>query len=274
MIQFKKGAMLKSLTRRALSLGLRTLPVDFELRMRTGLESMPLSADSMIQGYLNGLFPMGDESGKLEWRCPPQRGLIPINDYRIPKNVKRLMRQKRFEIRVNSAFEETLTECASREQSWITTELADVFGELNNRGLITTVETWQDSKLVSAIFGITIGSFYSGESEFHKVPDAAKVAMVHLMKGLRCGGFQVHDAQYVSEYLKRYGAFEISREDYRMQLLRAVTTPAQFRIPDEEINNPDEPTRETKPEPSLSQPARSESSVSGPAAAAARPAFS
>lgn len=273
MIQIKKGAMLKLLTRRALSLGLRTLPIDFELRMRTGLESMPLSADSMIQGYLNGFFPMGDESGKLEWRCPPQRGLISIHDYRIPKNVKRLMRQKRFEIRANSAFEETLTECASREESWITSELADVYRELNHRGLITTVETWRDSELVSAIFGITIGSFYSGESEFHKVPDAAKVAMVHLMKGLRCSGFQVHDAQYVSDYLKRYGAVEIPREEYRLQLLRAVTTPAQFRIPVEEINNPEEPTRVAQAEPPSSQPAQSESSVSQPATAV-RPAFS
>ena len=92
------------------------------------------------------------------------------------------MRQRRFEIRVNTAFNATLKECQSREESWISPESADVYVQLNRRNLITTVEAWQDDQLVASIFGTTFGGYYSGESQFSKVADAGKVAMVHLMK--------------------------------------------------------------------------------------------
>ena len=95
--------------------------------LQSVLESKQLSGESMIQDYINGFFAMGNESGGLEWRCPPQRGIIPIDEYRIPRNVKRLMRQRRFEIRVNTAFNATLKECQSREESWISPESADVY---------------------------------------------------------------------------------------------------------------------------------------------------
>ena len=246
--------MWESLTQSVLRLGLRKLPIDIEMQLQSILESRQLSAETMILGYINGFFPMGNESGGLGWRCPPQRGIIPIDEYRIPRNVKRLMRQQRFEIRVNTAFEATLKECQSREESWISPELADIYAELNHRGLITTVEAWQDDQLVASIFGTTIGSYYSGESQFSKVADAGKVAMVHLMKGLRCGGFLLHDAQYVTDYLKRYGAFDIPRDEYRQQLLNAIASPAQFELPSEEINNPDESTRTKSESPAKPAP--------------------
>jgi leucyl/phenylalanyl-tRNA--protein transferase len=68
---------------------------------------------------------------------------------------------------------------------------------------------------------------------FHRVRDASKVALVHLVARLIAGGFELLDTQYVTEHLRTFGAAEIPRRRYRTLLDRALAgEPADFvRLP-------------------------------------------
>ncbi|GAB4572487.1 MAG: hypothetical protein Kow0077_12080 [Anaerolineae bacterium] len=192
-----------------------------------------LTPETMIMGYLQGMGIFVDPTnGQSCWMSPDPRGIVPIEGYHVEKELRRIIRQGRFEMTVNRDFAGVVAGCAEprpgQNSTFIVPELIAVYQQLHEIGLAHSVEAWKDGELVGGVFGLTFGAYFIGESQFHRMRNAGKVAFVYLMEILRDGGFLLHDAFWASQHLIRFGAYEVPAEVFRCQLARAVVSPAQF----------------------------------------------
>lgn len=183
--------------------------------------------DELLNCYANGVFPMGE--GRDDPRVflvePEQRGVIPLDGFRIPSRLRRTVRSDAFEVRVDTAFPAVLDACASpapgREDSWINGPIRRLYAELHARGHAHSVECWRDERLVGGLYGVTLGGAFFGESMFSRERDASKVALVHLVARLKRGGWRLLDAQFITAHLSQFGAVETPQSAY-LRLLKAV----------------------------------------------------
>lgn len=191
-----------------------------------------LTADDLIYGYINGIFPMADADGTLYWYSPDPRAVIPIATYKPSKSLRPTLNKQQFDIRVNTNFEQVMRFCAMPrsidDSTWISTELIRAYTDLHQMGLAHSVETYMDNRLVGGLYGVAIGGAFFGESMFHQVPNASKVAFHHLILILREQQFALLDTQFINDNVKRFGAIEISKREYADQLKRAIKQKARF----------------------------------------------
>lgn len=187
------------------------------------------SADVVLQGYCNGVFPMGTRRGRIDWYSPDPRGVFEFETLRISRSLRKTLSRGEFDVRVNTAFRDVMAACGDRgEGTWITPPIARVYHELHERGFAHSVETWQDGRLVGGLYGVAIGAAYFGESMFHRATDASKVALMHLMMRLQERGYELVDTQWVTPHLASLGAVEIPRSEYLRRLAAAIRQPRQF----------------------------------------------
>lgn len=187
-----------------------------------------LSPDLLAWAYRNGVFPMADEDEQIYWFAPDPRGVLPLDAFHVPHNLRRLVRQERFEVTTDRAFEEVMRACADREETWISEQLIDAYTALHAQGAAHSVECWRDGELAGGLYGVAFGGAFFGESMFHRVRDASKVALVHLVRRLRRGGFVLLDVQYQTPHLARFGVVEIPRPAYERRLARALAVEARW----------------------------------------------
>ncbi|MBI5163444.1 MAG: leucyl/phenylalanyl-tRNA--protein transferase [Magnetospirillum sp.] len=194
----------------------------------------PLTSDLLVRAYAMGIFPMARSrhDPRLYWIDPDQRGILPLEEFHLPRSLKKVVARSAFEIRIDTAFAAVMQGCAEprpgRPDTWINDEIVRLFVDLHHLGLAHSVETWQDGELAGGLYGLSLGAAFFGESMFSHRTDASKVALVHLVARLKAGGYTLLDTQFVTEHLARFGAREISRHDYLRRLSRAVDTPAAF----------------------------------------------
>ena len=186
-----------------------------------------ISVELLVQAYLSGSFPMADpdEGDQIYWHTPETRGLIPLDDkFRVPKNLMRLYKKEKFELTINRAFPEVIEQCSLLRQgdTWISEEIIDVYTEMHKLGLAHSFEVWLDGELVGGLYGVAIGKAFFGESMFHKVTDASKIALVFLVEFLKEQNFQLLDCQYLNPHLLQFGAYEVTQEDYLLRLQEVI----------------------------------------------------
>ncbi|WP_350333858.1 leucyl/phenylalanyl-tRNA--protein transferase [Coralliovum pocilloporae] len=188
----------------------------------------------LLKAYACGVFPMAesvDDPG-LFWVEPDNRGLIPLDSFHIPKSLKKTIRQGRFEVRINTAFRAVMEACAEpapgRQETWINQRILSLYGDLFDMGHCHSVECWQDDRLVGGLYGVSLGAAFFGESMFSRVPDASKVALVHLVARLNKGGYQLLDTQFTTDHLEKFGAISIPKDQYQVLLETALLKPADF----------------------------------------------
>ncbi len=195
---------------------------------------MHLTPDVLLRAYAIGIFPMaeGREHSDLHWIDPELRGVLPLEAFHVPRKLRRRLRRGDFEVRCDSAFPQVIQGCAERSQSrhdtWINPTIEKLYVDLFAAGFAHSVECWREGQLVGGLYGVALGAAFFGESMFSRENDASKVALAHLVARLRKGGFLLLDTQFVTEHLRRFGAMEIDREEYRSRLAKAITTPAEF----------------------------------------------
>jgi len=193
-----------------------------------------LTPELLLCAYASGIFPMADDRDDptIQWIDPHHRGIIPLDDYHVPRSLKKVMRQQRFEIRTNSAFEAVIRTCAEcrpdRPRTWLNDQLIELYCTLHERRFAHSVECWIDDRLVGGVYGLSLGAAFFGESMFSRKPDASKVALVSLIEQLNSGGYHLLDTQFVTNHLKRFGAIEIPREAYHRRLKAALDVDALF----------------------------------------------
>ena len=187
----------------------------------------------LVRAYREGIFPMAMEDGTIGWFSPDPRGILPIETFRVPPRLARVVRQQRFEIEVDRDFAAVIRACAElrSEGTWISEEIADSYLALHRLGLAHSIETWQGGRLVGGLYGVHLGGAFFGESMFHRVTDASKIALVALMDRLARGGLSLLDVQWVTPHLKQFGAIEIPREEYLARLRRALAKDGQSSFP-------------------------------------------
>jgi leucyl/phenylalanyl-tRNA---protein transferase len=182
----------------------------------------------LLQGYRLGVFPMAMDDGAIEWFSPDPRAILPLDKFHVPHTLERIVRKGTFEIRTDTAFTEVIQECAQRPETWINDEIIKSYERLHQLGHAHSVEAWQDGKLAGGLYGVTIGGAFFGESMFHHVTDASKVALASLVDRLRTGGHRLLDIQWVTPHLERFGAIEIPRRTYLKMLDEALSVDVEF----------------------------------------------
>jgi leucyl/phenylalanyl-tRNA---protein transferase len=190
-----------------------------------------IPSDLLVSAYASGWFPMAVEPGEIRWYSPDPRGIIPLETFHTSRRLARVIRQGRLDIRVDTDFPAVIRACAARqdrEGSWIDAEILESYCALHERGLAHSVETWQDGVLVGGLYGVALRGAFFGESMFHHVTDASKVALVGLVERLRERGYVLLDTQWVTEHLSQFGATEIPRRRYLRLLDAAMTVDAHF----------------------------------------------
>jgi leucyl/phenylalanyl-tRNA---protein transferase len=193
-----------------------------------------LTPQLLLRAYSVGVFPMaeGRERSDVYWVDPRQRGILPLDQFRVPRRLRRTVRRNPFEIRCDTAFPAVLEGCAEatsdRPDTWINQEILQLNVKLFEMGFGHSVECWRDGRLVGGLYGIAIGGAFFGESMFSRERDASKVALVHLVLRLRLGGFLLLDTQFVTRHLETFGAIEIPRAQYRRLLAPALAATGRF----------------------------------------------
>jgi len=191
----------------------------------------------LLWAYGRGIFPMADPTtGQMGWYSPDPRGIIPLTGFRIPRNLARAVRQGRFSIRSDAAFEAVMRACArprSRDDlPWIDERLISAYVGLHRLGCAHSVEAWLGEELVGGLYGVQIGAAFFGESMFvfPKLggSNASKICLVHLVDHLRRRGFTLLDTQFVNEHLQQFGCLEIPRADYLRRLADAIARPVSW----------------------------------------------
>ncbi len=190
--------------------------------------SEPFSKELVLSAYSQGIFPMGHDDGLIRWYSPDPRCIFDFDSFHIPKRLMRTYRSGKFEMRVNSAWDEVLHLCASRDSTWITDDIFRVYTELHEDGFAHSVEAYYEGKLAGGLYGVSIGGAFMGESMFHTVTDASKVSLVYLVERMKERGFILLDSQYMTEHLSTFGAVLISRREYLTRLERALRLNCKF----------------------------------------------
>ncbi|MFW5663323.1 MAG: leucyl/phenylalanyl-tRNA--protein transferase, partial [Bacteroidota bacterium] len=147
---------------------------------------------------------------------------------KLPRSLKQSIKKYNFRFTVNNAFEEVISACADREETWISDEIIENYLKLHHMGHAHSVETYIDDELAGGLYGVSLGGAFFGESMFNNISDASKAAFYHLVKRLKLKGFILLDSQYINEHTKMLGAIEVPRDFYLKQLTRALTLPVDF----------------------------------------------
>ncbi|MBM3569804.1 MAG: leucyl/phenylalanyl-tRNA--protein transferase [Alphaproteobacteria bacterium] len=196
---------------------------------------MPLAPQVVLRAYAMGVFPMAEsrDDEELFWVEPKRRCILPFERVHVARSLARTVRQGRFAVAVDRDFEAVIAACAEprpgHEQSWINRSIRETYRELHRLGHAHSVECRIGDRLVGGLYGVAIGAAFFGESMFSRATDASKVAFVHLVARLKAGGFVLHDAQFMTDHLRRLGGIEIPRERYLKLLAAAIAKPAEFR---------------------------------------------
>ena len=187
-----------------------------------------LPPDLLLEAYASGIFPMGMPDGEIRWFSPDPRGIIPLEEFHTPHGLKRALKNQPWEIRIDTSFREVMRACASREETWITELIAESYHSLFESGDAHSVEVWLEEELAGGLYGVSIGGAFFGESMFHRITDASKVALWHLVEILKGSGFTLLDSQWTTPHLEQFGAREIPRIDYLKKLAAALPLKTTF----------------------------------------------
>jgi leucyl/phenylalanyl-tRNA--protein transferase len=189
------------------------------MRSSSNLE-FEITPQVILKAYALGIFPMAESAADptLYWIEPELRGVLPLDNITVPKRLARTIRQRKFEVRVDSDFDGVIEGCAApragRRTTWINGKIRELF----RQGYCHTIETWLDGRLVGGLYGVHIGGAFFGESMFSTETDASKVALVYLCARLIHGNFALLDTQFVTEHLKQFGAVEMRRAEFQKLL--------------------------------------------------------
>jgi leucyl/phenylalanyl-tRNA--protein transferase len=191
---------------------------------------------SVLQAYISGYFPMGDEDGTIHWITSDPRFLLPIGGIHASKSLRRLDRKQPFEFRVNTQFRRVMEFCAQdrseQNRSWILPRMIDVYTDLHQQGFAHSVEAWLGGVLVGGLYGIAVGGAFFGESMFTRRElgghSASKLCLLELERRLLAGGYKLLDSQEANEHMEQFGGESVPFEEYRERLDLALKLNCKF----------------------------------------------
>ena len=192
-----------------------------------------ISTEVLLAGYRQGIFPMseGRDDPELFWVNPEERGIFPMEGFRLSRSLKRRLLRMDYHVRVSSAFAQVVSACAERTETWINQTIYDLYCDLAAQDKAHSIEIWKEKQLIGGIYGVVDGSAFFGESMFSRERDTSKMALAYLIHRLSHTGFTLFDTQFLTPHLASLGAVNISRRDYHKRLRTALLKKANFLDP-------------------------------------------
>ena len=186
-----------------------------------------LSPNRLLLAYGNGIFPWYSEGEPILWWSPDPRLVLYPAELKVSRSLKKVFKQDVFEVTMDRAFQEVITECAqvrleNHEGTWIVDDMVLAYCRLHESGFAHSVEVWKDNCLAGGLYGVSLGKCFFGESMFTRQTNASKVALVALVEHLKPLDFAFIDCQITTAHLTRFGAREISRAHYLDELAEAL----------------------------------------------------
>lgn len=190
-----------------------------------------LSVPRLLLAYRSGIFPWTVDP--ITWWSPEPRAIFELDGFHVSRSLGRVIRRGTFRTTVDQAFQRVMEGCAApakgRRSTWISPEFIAAYTQLHEQGYAHSLECWQGRRLVGGIYGVAVGGFFAGESMFHRVSDASKVALYHLIDHLRQQGFALFDIQMLTPITTQLGGVTIPRSEYLRRLAQAISVRAIFR---------------------------------------------
>ena len=189
-----------------------------------------LSPERLLLAYSSGIFPWFSEGDPILWWSPSPRLVIFPDEFKIPKRLARLLRQKKFSVTMDRDFRQVISACATidgreKKGTWITRNMEAAYCRLHDMGYAHSVECWHDEKLAGGLYGISLGGFFFGESMFSRKANGSKVALVSLVKKLLAWDFDLIDCQMKTPHLVQLGAREIPGPEFQKLLAKSMALP-------------------------------------------------
>jgi leucyl/phenylalanyl-tRNA---protein transferase len=188
-----------------------------------------LSTKRLLSAYSQGIFPWYNEGEPVMWWSPNPRMVLFPDELKISSSLKKTLKKNLFEVRFNTAFREVMTACSHAPRdgqagTWISPDMIKAYTELHSLGHAICMESWLEGKLVGGCYGVIINKMFYGESMFHHISDASKVAFVHMVNYLNNQGVGMIDCQMKTPLLASFGGREIEREEFISNLTSLCTT--------------------------------------------------
>tara|TARA_R110002073_G_scaffold130695_4_gene277368 strand:- start:82 stop:777 length:696 start_codon:yes stop_codon:yes gene_type:complete len=208
-------------------------PLETALVEPNGLLAMggDLSPPRLLTAYCKGIFPWFNEGEPILWWSPDPRMVLFPSELKVSRSLKKTLKKRTYQIRTDNNFNQVMHACAAPRKgqsgTWIHPEMISAYTTLHEMGLAHSVETWIDDKLVGGLYGIALGKVFFGESMFSCMPDASKIAFVHLVKQLEYWNFGLIDCQMNTAHLASFGAREIPRVEFSQKLCALTDYPEQ-----------------------------------------------
>lgn len=173
---------------------------------------------------------MADRDGIVRWYTADPRGVFPLDSFHVPHTLRQLIKQGKFQIRINHDFEKVMRACAKQREdgTWINNDLVVAYVRLHKLGFAHSVEAWQNNELAGGLYGVSLGAAFFGESMYHVRPNASKVALVALVERLRLRGYELLDTQATTPHLKQFGCIDIPASKYLVLLEKAMGKKCEF----------------------------------------------
>ena len=192
-----------------------------------------LRVERLYEAYSNGIFPWPDDDGPIPWVSPRWRMLLLPGEIRVPRSLRKVLRNRGFSVTADRAFSEVVEGCSQavrpdQDSTWISKEMKTAYCGAHEAGFAHSMETWLDGELVGGLYGISIGAMFCGESMFFRVPDASKVAFVTLYRQMMRWQFRFIDCQVYTPHTSSLGARTLPRAEYLTILSDAVAAPGRL----------------------------------------------
>jgi leucyl/phenylalanyl-tRNA--protein transferase len=206
-------------------------PVQSALEEPNGLLAAggDLSTERLLDAYRHGIFPWFSEGDPILWWSPDPRMILFPAELKISRSLGKTLRNRSYEGRFDSAFDEVVAGCAAPRKgepgTWISGAMIEAYRGLHRLGYAHSVETWIDGDLAGGLYGVAIGRVFFGESMFSRVRDASKIALAALVAHLESAGFGLIDCQMRTPHLETLGAREIPRRRFSRLLEELIHYP-------------------------------------------------
>ncbi len=194
--------------------------------------------ETLLLAYRSGVFPMADsrDDDEVFWVEPRNRAIFPLEEFRVSRSLSKLLKQDRYEIRVDGDFAAVIRECAEprldHPGTWISEVIDASYRNLHRQGRAHSVECWRDGKLVGGLYGVAFDRVFCGESMFTRADNASKVSLAALVCLMRRAGYVLLDCQFMTDHLASLGAVQISRDEYQDRLAAACSGNPLCPLPD------------------------------------------
>ncbi len=181
-----------------------------------------LTEQRLLSAYQKGIFPWYNQGQPIMWWSPDPRCIFDINEIKISRSLRKILKSQKFTVSMNSDFERVIGGCAAprvdHDETWISQDVHQAYLDLHHSGYAHSIECWISNQLVGGLYGIAIGKVFFGESMFSRASNASKVALVYLANFLKQHSFLMIDCQIYSEHLASLGAKTIARDEFTQAL--------------------------------------------------------